>query len=192
MQAAGQPPSSGQQPQAQPPKAPAPQAPPTAQKPPAAQGTTRTKELADALKERFSDATVDYVREKRLKLTVSPPRIKEVAFFVRDELRFDHISCVSGTDYIAKNEIEIIYFVGSLSRPGYEDVIIALAERPKRDNPVVQSLVEVWLGAEYHERETYEMLGVNFQGHPDLRFLLLPEDWNDLPPLRKDYNSPGR
>src|SRR5438128_94093 len=75
---------------------------------------------------------------------------------------------------------------------GHEDVIIALAERPKRDNPVVPSLVEVWTGAEYQERETYEMLGVNFQGHPDLRKILLPEDWNDLPPLRKDYNSPGR
>jgi NADH-quinone oxidoreductase subunit C len=152
----------------------------------------RIKEMADRIKQRFPDATVDYIREKRLKLTVSPQMIKEAAYFIRDELRFDHISCVSGTDYIAKNEIEIIYFVGTLSRPGYEDVIIALAERPKRDNPVVPSLVEVWTGAEYQERETYEMLGVNFQGHPDLRKILLPEDWNDLPPLRKDYNSPGR
>ena len=73
-----------------------------------------------------------------------------------------------------------------------KDFVIAIAERPKRDNPVVQSLVDVWPGVEYHERETYEMLGVNFQGHPELKHLLLPEDWSDLPPLRKDYNSPGR
>jgi NADH-quinone oxidoreductase subunit C len=173
-------------PQAARPAAPAP--PPPAPVPP----PIRNTELANRIKARFPDATVDYVREKRLKVTVPTQRIKEVAYFIRDEFRFDHIGCVSGTDYIVKNEIEIIYFVGSLSRPGYEDIIIALAERPKRDNPVVPSLVEVWTGAEYQERETYEMLGVNFQGHPDLRHLLLPEDWADLPPLRKDYNSPGR
>ena len=190
MEAARKPPTTPPPPAQAP--APAPSVPPSAPQPQTSLLTTRTKELADRIKSNFPEATVDYVREKRLKLTVSPQKIKEVALFVRDELRFDHISCVSGTDYIAKNEIEIIYFVGSLSRPGYEDIIIALAERPKRDNPVVQSLVEVWLGSEYQERETYEMLGVNFQGHPDLRFLLLPEDWNDLPPLRKDYNSPGR
>ena len=152
----------------------------------------RTKALADSLKERFPSAVVDYVKEKRLKVTVATDMMHALALFVRNELGFDHISCVAGTDYISKNEIEVIYFVGSLSRPGYEDLIIAVAERPRRDNPVVHSLVGVWTGAEYQERETYEMLGVNFQGHPDLRRLLLPEDWSDLPPLRKDYNSPGR
>ena len=88
--------------------------------------------------------------------------------------------------------MEVIYFAGSVSTPGQEDLQVCLAERVKRDGLVVPSLVEVWLGADYHERETYEMLGITFQGHPDLRRLLLPEDWNDIPPLRKDYTSPGR
>ena len=153
---------------------------------------TRTKELADKLSTKFPGITVDYIRPKRLKVTTSPDKIKDAAIFVRDELGFDHISCVSGTDWIAKNEIEVIYFIGSVSRPGLGDIIIALAERPKRDNPVVPTLIDVWTGVEYHERETHEMLGVNFQGHPNLKNFLLPEDWNDLPPLRKDYVSPGR
>jgi NADH:ubiquinone oxidoreductase subunit C len=148
--------------------------------------------MADAISSRFPGIKVDYVRPRRVKVTATPEQVRDVALFARDQLGFDHIGTVSGTDYIAHGEIEIIYFVGSLSRPGNEDLILAVAERPKRENPVVPSLVEVWPGAEYHERETYEMLGVNFQGHPDLRKLLLPEDWNDLPPLRKDYNSPGR
>ncbi len=152
----------------------------------------RTKGLADAISQKFPTTAVDYVRERRLKVTTTPETIKELSLFIRDELGFDHISCVSGTDWIAKNEIEVVYFVGSVSRPGYEDLIIAVAERPKRDNPVVPSLIEVWAGVEYHERETHEMLGVNFSGHPNLKNLLLPEDWNDLPPLRKDYISPGR
>ena len=152
----------------------------------------RTKALADATVQKFPGTRVDYVREKRLKVTTTPDRIKDLATFFRDELGFDHISCVSGTDWIAKNEIEVIYFVGSLSKPDYRDVIVALAERPNRENPTVPTLIEVWAGAEYHERETHEMLGVDFAGHPNQKHLLLPEDWNDIPPLRKDYISPGR
>lgn len=152
----------------------------------------RIRELAAKLSAKFPGIVIDYAKVKRLKVTTTPDRMKEIAFFLRDQLGFDHIECVSGTDWIAKNEIEVIYFVGSVSRAGLEDVIIALAERPGRDNPVVPSLVEVWVGADYNERETFEMLGVKFEGHPNLRRLLLPEDWNDIPPLRKDFVSPGR
>ena len=153
---------------------------------------SRTKELADKILDHFPAVKIDYVRAKRVKVTASPEAIKEVAVFVRDELGFDHIGTVAGTDYIQQNEMEVVYFVGSVSRPGQEDLQVCLAERVKRDALVVPSLVGVWLGADYHERETYEMLGITFQGHPDLRRLLLPEDWNDIPPLRKDYTSPGR
>jgi NADH:ubiquinone oxidoreductase subunit C len=136
---------------------------------------------------------VDYVKPRRVKITVSPAQIKEAAIFVRDALGFDHLNVVGGTDYIALKEFEVIYFVGSLSVPGQQDLVVQLAERlPRDDSPTVPSLVEVWTGAEYHERETFEMLGIVFEGHPDLRRLLLPEDWNDIPPLRKDYVSPGR
>ena len=100
---------------------------------------------------------------------------------------------MAATDYIQKSEFEVIYFVGSLSTPGQEDLVVELAERVERNGvPSVSSLVEVWTAAEYHEREAFEMTGVQFEGHPDLRRLLLPEDWNDIPPLRKDYTSPGR
>jgi NADH-quinone oxidoreductase subunit C len=127
----------------------------------------------------------------RLKVTTTPAHIHELGLFARDTLGFDHISTVSGVDWIAKDELEVEYFVGS-STPGQEDFILALSERVARDNPVVPTLIDVWRGAEYHERETHEMFGINFQGHPDQRHILLPEDWNDLPPLRKDYVSPGR
>jgi NADH-quinone oxidoreductase subunit C len=132
------------------------------------------------------------MREKRLKVTVPIEKMKDVALFVKNNLGFDHISAVAGTDYIAKNEIEVVYFVGTTAKQGFEDFIVAIAERPKRDSPIVGSLVDVWPGAEYQERHTWEVVGVDFKGHPDLRNLLLPEDWNDIPPLRKDYHSPGR
>jgi NADH:ubiquinone oxidoreductase subunit C len=155
--------------------------------------TTRTKALADRIVSAFPSAKVDYVRERRLKVTVSPIEIKAAATFLRDVLGFDHIEVVGGTDYRQANEFEVIYFVGSVSTPGQDDLIILLAERVKReDEPSLPSLVEVWTGAEYHERETFDMLGIRFEGHPDLRRLLLPEDWDDIPPLRKDYTNPGR
>lgn len=150
------------------------------------------KALADKLTASFPAAKVDYVREKRLKATVPPGEMKAAALFVRDQLGFGHLNVVGGTDYPAQGEIEIIYFAGSPVTPGQEDLVVQLSERVKRDSPTVPSLVEVWTAAEYHERETFEMLGVAFEGHPDLRRILLPEDWNDIPPLRKDYVSPGR
>ncbi len=152
----------------------------------------RAKEFAARITAKFPDAKVDWMKERRLKVTATLPTIKDVCLFVRDELGFDHISTVSGVDWIAKNELEVVYFVNSVSKPGLEDFVIGVAERVPRDNPVVPTLIEVWPGAEFEERETHEMFGINFQGHPNQGHLLLPEDWNDLPPLRKDYNSPGR
>ncbi|MGD0478389.1 MAG: NADH-quinone oxidoreductase subunit C [Nitrososphaerales archaeon] len=152
----------------------------------------RAKELASRITSRFPEVKVDYMREKRLKVTAPSARIKELATMVRDELGFDHPSAVSGVDWIAKNEIEIIYFVSSASRAGFQDFVVALAEKIPRGNPVAPSLIDVWTGVEYHEREGQEMLGINFQGNPYKGHFLLPEDWNDMPPLRKDYVSPGR
>jgi NADH-quinone oxidoreductase subunit C len=154
--------------------------------------TSRTLNLADDIAGRFPSAKIDYVRPRRVKATIPPDKIKVVALYIRDTLGFDHLNVVGGTDYMQQKEFEVIYFVGSISTPGQQDLIIQLAERVDRDSPRVPSLTEVWGAAEYHERETFEMLGIVFEGHPDLRRLLLPEDWNDIPPLRKDYVSPGR
>jgi NADH:ubiquinone oxidoreductase subunit C len=151
----------------------------------------RTAELSARILSRFPAARADYTKPRRLKVTVTAEQMKQVALFARDELRFDHIHTVSGTDYMSKGEMEVIYFVGSV-QDGQQDLVVAIAERVKRDAPSVPSLIEVWPGAEFHERETFEMLGVKFEGHPDLRRILLPEDWNDIPPLRKDFISPGR
>lgn len=169
----------------------APPKPPAAAPPPPKPEPVRAKELASKITDRFPDVKVDWMKERRLKVTTTPARIKDVALFVRDQLGFDHISTVSGVDWIAKNELEVVYFVGSV-RQGWVDFVIGLAERVARDNPVVPTLIPVWTGADYNERETHEMFGINFQGHPNQSHLFLPEDWNDLPPLRKDYISPGR
>ena len=176
---------------AAPPTPPKQSAPPAQVPPPAKPEPVRAKAFAAQITAKYPDVKVEWMKERRLKMSTTPIRIKEVGLFARGTLGFDHISTVSGVDWIAKNELEVVYFVGS-STPGQEDFIFALSERVARDNPVVPTMVDVWKGVEYHERETHEMFGINFQGNPNQSHLFLPEDWNDLPPLRKDYVSPGR
>ena len=180
-------PTPSAQPAQSPKQAPAPTPAPAPPKP----EPIRARGFASQITSRFPDVKVEWMRERRLKVSMTPSRIKEVGLFARDTLGFDHISTVSGVDWIARNQLEVEYFVGSTT-PGQEDFILAVSELVARDNPVVPTLIDVWRGVEYHERETHEMFGINFQGHPNQSHILLPEDWNDLPPLRKDYVSPGR
>ena len=184
---------------------PSPSPPTAAPRPPSAPATSqaaaapptpkpepiRAKNFVSQITLRFPDVKVEWMKERRLKISTTVGRVKEIGIFIRDSLGFDHISTVSGVDWIAQNQLEVIYFIGS-STPGQEDFIMALSERIPRENPVAPSMVDVWRGVEYPERETHEMFGINFQGHPNQSHLFLPEDWNDLPPLRKDYVSPGR
>jgi NADH-quinone oxidoreductase subunit C len=85
-----------------------------------------------------------------------------------------------------------MYHAGSYLDPELAGSVITVAAKIPRDAPELPSLTQVWPSCEYHERETYEMFGIIFRGHPKLKRLLLPEWWSDIPPLRKDYKPPGR
>ena len=153
------------------------------------------------ISERFGDrAEIIAVAPNRTAVRAAPDAVKEVAAFIRDELNFDHAESVSGVDYPKDNEIEVVYHLGSYLDPSLARQILALHVRaPREDSPDpggdstrLPSLRDVFYSVEFHERECFEMLGVYFEGHPDNRRLLLPEDWADLPPLRKDFAIKGR
>jgi NADH-quinone oxidoreductase subunit C len=76
--------------------------------------------------------------------------------------------------------------------PELEGHIMSLATRTSRDEAMLPSLINIFRSVEYHERETFEMLGVFFEGHPRNDRFLLPEDWADIPPLRKEFRIKGR
>ena len=135
---------------------------------------------------------VSYIRPLRIKINVDPNDTVEVATFIRDNLGFDHAEAVSGTDYPKDDQIEVIYQLGSYSRDDIEGHIFSLATRTNRDDARLPTLINVYKSAEYHERETFEMLGVYFEGHPRNERFILPEDWADLPPLRKEFRIRGR
>ncbi len=159
------------------------------------------KSLSDKIASKFGPkVNIDYVRPNRIRLTTKRNDILDVAYFVRDELGYDHTESVSGVDYPDSKEIEIIYHFGSYTDEKLSSQILALATRvpredvpnPGRDSSRTPSLRDVFYSVEFHERECFEMFGVYFEGHPDNRRLLLPEDWADIPPFRKDFKIKGR
>jgi NADH:ubiquinone oxidoreductase subunit C len=149
--------------------------------------------LYNELSSKFQDKVqLLYVKPKRIKVYVEPKNIVEVAAFLKNELGLDHAESVCGTDYPNENAIEVIYHLSSYSREELAPIIFALSTKTDRDSSYLPSLLPLFKSVEYHERETYEMLGVYFQGHPRNERFLLPEDWADIPPLRKDFRIKGR
>ena len=159
------------------------------------------KGLADKITAKFGEKTqVAFVKPDRVRINTSKDNVHAVAEFIRDELNFDHAESVSGVDYPQDKEIEVVYHLGSYTDPSLARQILILATRaPREEDPIpgndasrLPSLRDIFYSVEFHEREVFEMLGVYFEGHPDNRRLLLPEDWADLPPLRKDFAIKGR
>ncbi|MEM3089725.1 MAG: NADH-quinone oxidoreductase subunit C [Candidatus Nitrosotenuis sp.] len=159
------------------------------------------KSIADKIEKKFGGkAAIEFVKPTRIRVKVAKEDVLDVAKFIRDELHFDHAESVTGVDYPSEKEIEVVYHLGSYTDPELSKQILALATRaPREENPNpgndstrLPSLRDIFYSVEFHERECFEMLGVYFEGHPDNRRLLLPEDWADLPPLRKDFKIKGR
>ncbi len=159
------------------------------------------KGIADKIIEKFGEkTTISFVKPDRVGIKVGRDDIHNVAEFARDTLNYDHVDSVAGVDYPADKEIEVVYHLSSYTDPTLSRQILELATRAQREeDPIpgndatkLPSLRDIFYSVEFHEREVFEMLGVYFEGHPDNRRLLLPEDWADLPPLRKDFRNKGR
>jgi NADH-quinone oxidoreductase subunit C len=120
-------------------------------------------------------------------IDVEAAAIRDICRFLRDEpeLRFEALSNLSGVDYKDDGKIEIVYHLYSYT---YRRLAVLKCRTP-RDQAVVPSVEPVWNAANWLEREVYDLLGVTFTDHTDLRRLLLPEDWVGYP-LRKDFVEP--
>jgi NADH-quinone oxidoreductase subunit C len=101
-----------------------------------------------------------------------------------EETQFDYLFCLSGVDF-TKHFI-VVYHLTSTK---FNHTIVLKAKTSDRENPAVDTVCDLWNTAEFHEREVFEMLGIKFNNHPDLRKLFLPDDWIGFP-LRKDYVDP--
>ena len=144
------------------------------------------QDIYAAIREKFPDAVVDVIDDPGDPYAViRRENILDVCRFLRDDsrTRFDYCSCVTGTD--DTKTFWVVYHLYSIPQ-NHKAVLRVDAGREK---PSVPSVCSVWPGANWHEREAYDMYGIRFEDHPDLRRILLPEDWTGYP-LRKDYDFP--
>jgi len=126
-----------------------------------------------------------------IEVSVEPKSLIDVSKKLK-ELGFDHCVSVTAVDYPRENYMDVIWHVSSYSIEELGNQLVSLTVRVNRDEPRVGSLVDVWESSLFSERETHEMFGVEFEGHPDLRPLLLPEELLGKWPLRKDTALPKR
>jgi len=158
------------------------------------------------LKKRFGDKITGHNLEAIDPwIEVSPAGLVDLCRYLRDEpsLKFNYLNCISMVDYLELDEkkakkvdwephIEVVYHMSSVTHKTTL-VVKVILPRWKDDVPFqlpeVPSVSSVWSTADWHEREVYDLCGVWFTGHPEMRRILCPDDWEGYP-LRKDYEMP--
>ncbi|HWQ56581.1 MAG TPA: NADH-quinone oxidoreductase subunit C [Bryobacteraceae bacterium] len=122
-----------------------------------------------------------------LALEVDASRIAAVCAFLKSAQGFTRLSTVTAVDrYPAEVRFEVVYHLHSVDR----NLRLRLKCRLSGDRPEIDSVTHVWRAAEWYEREAFDLFGIRFRNHPDLRRIMLPEDWEGHP-LRKDYAITG-
>ncbi|HOI29845.1 MAG TPA: NADH-quinone oxidoreductase subunit C [Melioribacteraceae bacterium] len=167
-------------------------------------------EIFNLLKQEFSDSVLSLDKETPVDpvITVDPFKIQIVGKFLREnpELSFDSLMCLSGvddangtkvkdaegTEILEGGTMSVYYHLHSVLHKHK----ITLKTVTQRNNPEIESVENVWKSANWHEREAFDLLGIKFLNHPDLRRILMPYDWDQFTeeisrhPLRKDYKNP--
>lgn len=122
-----------------------------------------------------------------LTLEIAPAKIASVCGFLKYDQKFVRLSSVTAVDrYPAEPRFEVVYHLHSLER----NERLRLKCRIGGQNPTIESVTSVWRGANWYEREVFDLFGIQFTGHPDLTRIMMPDDWEGHP-LRKDYPITG-
>ena len=139
-----------------------------------------TGEIATRLEERFPGCFEEGGKDS---LLVKAGSLLDVASFLKNEpdLKFDYLNYITAVDYFSY--FEVVYQLTSL---GHNHTVIIKTRCYSRENPVVPSVISLWQGADFQEREVYDLLGIRFEGHPNMKRIFL---WEGFPghPLRKDW-----
>jgi NADH-quinone oxidoreductase subunit C len=151
-------------------------------------------QIAKMIEEKFADQVLGTSTfSGQVSISLKRDMIKDVCLFLRDEptLKMDHLADLTAVDFSRYPgddglRFEVVYNMISVS---YRHRIRLKVRLPEED-PHIESVSSVWNTANWHERETYDLMGILFDNHPDLRRILLPEDWEGHP-LRKEYPLKG-
>jgi NADH-quinone oxidoreductase subunit C len=122
-----------------------------------------------------------------LTLEIAAPKIVSVCGFLKYDQKFIRLSSVTAVDrYPSEPRFEVVYHLHSIER----NLRVRLKARVSGKEPTIESACSVWRGANWYEREVFDLFGITFTGHPDLRRIMMPDDWEGYP-LRKDYPITG-
>ena len=154
----------------------------------------------EQLQEQFGDA----VKPDAAHAVINPAKLIDIAKYIHDVMGFAILNNISGVDYLEMDakklakagfepHLEVVYHLSSFREPGWRLTLKVILPRWKNNEPgqlpEVPSISHIWRTADWHEREVYDLVGVRFTGHPDLRRILMNDDWEGHP-LRKDYDFP--
>jgi NADH-quinone oxidoreductase subunit C len=145
------------------------------------------QEIAEIVKSQFPSEVIEIVTFRdQLSLLVKKSRIFEIMTYLHDspDLSFDYLADLCGVDYQGRKDhrFEVVYNLLSIQH----NHPIRIKAMVSEIECSIDSVVGIWAGANWHERECYDMFGITFNNHPDLRRILMPDDWEGYP-LRKDY-----
>lgn len=146
------------------------------------------QEIASRLQAAVPDAVVEAKSEGVVQpsLKVAPGKLRDVALALRNDpdLSFDYLMCLSGVD-LGKETLGVVYHLSSMT---HRHKVTVRTDVPAAE-PRVSTVSDIWPTANWHEREAWDLVGIIFMNHPDLRRILLPEDYPGHP-LRKDFKVP--
>ncbi len=141
-------------------------------------------EVIRRLRDEFPDAFDDLrvLRDRTLRAEIDRAHILPICQFLKSELSFEHCSCISAVDL--PDRFESVYHLSSYANR----LIVQINARIPKDDPRIESVSSLWFGANWHEREAWDLMGIVYEGHPNLDRILLPKDFK-YHPLRKDYEG---
>ncbi|HLG76832.1 MAG TPA: NADH-quinone oxidoreductase subunit C [Ktedonobacteraceae bacterium] len=145
----------------------------------------------EAVRSKFPQAvveTVDYRDEQTIVL--QPESLVEVCNYLKQSLQYEYFETVTAVDWLERvPRFDVVYQLLSLSHRCYVRLKVRIGQ-PGEEHPTVASVASIWPAANWYEREVYDLFGITFAGHPNLRRLIMPKDWTTHP-LRKDYPLTG-
>jgi len=145
------------------------------------------EQLLDLIREALGEYIVETSEGKDvIEVLVNVDNIVEAARKFK-ELGFDHVKSLTVVDYKKEGKIRVMYHASSYSNPELARYIVGLGYEIPRDRDRVPSLIDVWTSVDFQEREVFEGFGISFEGHPDMRPVLLAPTVAELKPLRKDF-----
>jgi NADH-quinone oxidoreductase subunit C len=148
----------------------------------------RDRPVAAAVEAFDSEAiTTGKLERGELTVEIAPAKIASVCGFLKYDQQFVRLSSVTAVDWYPKEpRFEVVYHLHSVER----NERVRLKCRLSGPSPEIESVTGVWRGANWYEREVFDLFGIRFRNHPDLRRIMMPDDWEGYP-LRKDYPVTG-